>query len=110
MPHHDPTAVPALTYAWVTGLSLLSSLAGYLSRFNNGKEVKRPLLTFFQDICYCQLAGLSSYFVAQTLELSEMQSILLVSIGSHMGARFIGLLQNAMTKQISIGIKANQEE
>lgn len=110
MSHHDPSDVPLITWAWVAGLSLLSSIAGYLSRYNNGKPVKRPVLFLIQDIAYCELAGLSTYFMAQAANLTEMQAVLLVAIGSHMGARLIFLLQNIVAKQIRMNAAAEQEE
>lgn len=110
MAHQDPANVPLITYVWVVGLSLLSSVAGYLSRINSGKPVNRPAMQLLQDVCYCELAGLSSYFMAQTAELSEMQAILVVALGSHMGARLIFLMQNMLTRQLRTGIEAREEE
>ena len=108
MPHQDPSSVPLVTYIWVCGLSLLSALASYLSRYLGGGQSDKPILHLMMDVAYCELAGLTTYFFAQSAHMDEMKAILLVCLGSHMGARLMFALQNIVTKQIKLNITRDE--
>ena len=94
MSHQDPSQVPLITYLWVCGLSLLSAIAGYLSRYLGGGQSDKPVLHLIMDVAYCELAGLTTYFFIQAAHMDGMRSILLVCLGSHMGARLMFALHS----------------
>lgn len=110
MSHDSPDAVPLISYIWVCGLSLLSAVASYLSRYLGGQQSSKPVLHLIMDVCYCELAGLTTYFFAQSAHMEEMRAILLVCLGSHMGARLMFALQNIVTKQVRINLSQKSEE
>lgn len=110
MPHPEPSQVPLVSYLWVTGLSLLSAVAGYLSRYLSKRPPRNPLLYLALDISYALLAGLTTYFFAQSAHLDEMTAIVMVSIGSHMGARLMFTLQNVVAKQIRANALLHEDE
>jgi len=95
-----------ISYLWVTGLSLLSAIAGNLSRYLGKRPPRNPLLNFIMDVSYSLLAGLTTYFFAQSAKLDEMTAIVMVCVGSHMGARLLFSMQNVITRQM----KLNTEE
>ena len=81
--------LPLVTYAWVFGVSLLSGLATYCVRLTSGSVIKSPWVCFLQDIIYCQIAGLITYFLAVSAGTEGFLTAALVSCGSHMGARLV---------------------
>ena len=109
MAHQDPSSIPVVSYLWVIGLSLLSAIAGYLSRFLSEKPPSRPILALIMDVSYSLLAGLTTYFMGQASELPEMTVIVLVCIGSHMGARLLFSLQRLVHKQIRATLAVEEE-
>lgn len=78
-----------ITLAWVVGISFLSGLATYCVRLNGSVVLKNPWVCFFQDILYCQIAGLITYFLAVSAGADGFLVAGLVSAGSHMGARLV---------------------
>ena len=110
MPHKSPETVPFITYLWVCGLSMLSALASYLSRYLGNEHSNRPFLHLLMDVAYCELAGLTTYFFTQAANMEPMRSILLVCLGSHMGARLIFALQNIVAKQIKLNNISNETQ
>ena len=109
MSHQDPSTVPLVSYLWVVALSLLSAVAGYLSRFLSEKPPSRPVLALIMDVSYSLLAGLTTYFMGQASELPEMTIIVLVCIGSHMGARLLFTMQRLVQKQIKATLAVEEE-
>jgi hypothetical protein len=109
MSHQDPSSIPIVSYLWVIGLSLLSSVAGFLSRFLSDKPPSRPILALIMDVSYSLLAGLTTYFMGQASELPEMTIIVLVCIGSHMGARLLFSMQRLVQKQIRATLAVEEE-
>lgn len=95
MSHEDPSQVPLITYLWVCGLSLLSAIAGYLSRYLGGGQSDKPVLHLIMDVAYCELAGLTTYFFTQA---------------AHMGARLMFALQNIVSRQIRLNLAQKTEE
>ena len=110
MSHDAPESVPLITYLWVCGLSMLSAIASYLARFLEAKPPSRPLLHLFMDVAYCELAGLTTYFFTQAAHMDGMRSILLVCLGSHMGARLMFAIQNIVAKQVRMNLAPETEE
>lgn len=109
MSHQDPSTVPFLSYLWVMGLSLLSAVAGFLSRFLSNKPPRRPILALIMDVSYSLLAGLTTYFFGQASELPEMTIIVMVCVGSHMGARLLFSMQNMIARQIKANLDSEGE-
>lgn len=100
MPHTDPSTVPLATWIWVSGLSLLSGVATWLRRLQSGKPLKRPIATFAFDVVYCLLGGLTTYFLCEAAHLDGWQSAALISLGSHMGARLIFVLEGMFRERL----------
>ena len=110
MSHDAPETVPLITYLWVCGLSLLSAIAGYLSRYLGGGQSEKPVLHLIMDVAYCELAGLTTYFFTQDAHLGGMRSIMLVCLGSHMGARLMFAIQNIVTRQIQLNMTSPSDK
>jgi len=106
--------IPLITWLWVGGLSLLSGVATYLSRFKEGRKVRRPWLILIYDHVYCLMGGFLTFSLCMAAEFSEWWTVGFVSVGSHMGARLMfqmhGVLRSAIASMLNSMLKMVDEK
>lgn len=95
-----PDGLSELAYGWATWgvvivVSVWSGTANFVRKLRKG--VVRPfnLTEWFGEMLTCSLAGFITFLLCQLAHYNMPLTIVLVSIGSHNGARLVFLLERA---------------
>jgi hypothetical protein len=100
MSHRSPAEISLITYLLIAGWAMLGGLANYLNRIKIAGFTRHWLIELISDLVYSAFSGLITYFICNAYEVGEMETIVLVGMSGHMGARFIWALDRLITRSL----------
>lgn len=93
VPEKDPTTYSWLTYAWVTGLSMIGGFVNFAGKVRAGKARPFNLTELVGELVTSGFAGVLTFFLCESAGIGQTVSAVLIGIAGHMGTRAIFLME-----------------
>jgi len=90
-----------LTILWVSGLSLLGGLAGYIKKVNSGLIKRFSIVELVGELFISGFVGIVTFLLCDAANLDVRVTAALVGISGHMGSRAIFLLEQFINKKFN---------
>ena len=99
MPDKDPTSYSLLTYLWVFGLSSLGGIVSFLNKLKKGYARAFNIAEFIGEISASAFAGVITFWLCESSEISPLVTAALVGVSGHMGSRAILMFEEWLSKK-----------
>lgn len=94
----DPTSYSFLTYLWVIGISVLGGIVSFMRKVRERKARVFNVVEFIGEIAASALAGVITFWLCQSSEISQLTTAVFVAISGHMGSKALALLESWMER------------
>lgn len=88
-PGDGPESYPLATYAWVIVLSVWGGVANFLRKCREGKARAFNIVEFIGEVVSSALAGLITFFLAESSHINQVMTAAMVAVSGHMGTRLL---------------------
>ena len=95
----DPTSFSALTYAWVFSLAVLGGVVNFMQKLQKGYVRAFNMVEFIGEIVTSAFAGVITFWLCQSTEISPLVTAAMVGISGHMGSRAIFKFEDWLMKK-----------
>lgn len=105
-----PESYAWFTYLWVIGLSSLGGVVAFLRKVKEGNARAWNFAEFFGEIATSAFAGIITFFLCESSQLTPLMTAALVGITGHMGSRAIFLLEKFFSNKFPAPQQTEKDE
>ncbi|AXH14259.1 hypothetical protein CP985_09055 [Malaciobacter mytili LMG 24559] len=89
-----------LVFLWITTLSLLGGLVGYIRKLKEGRYERFSITELVGDLVISFFIGITTYFICKSAGFDDWLIAGLVGITSHMGTRGLVLIESMVEEYV----------
>lgn len=95
-----PEHIPIMTYLIVLILAGWGGVSAYLARLRSTPTMSFTFAELIGEVIISGFAGLLCFFLAESMGVDQLLTIMLVGVSGHMGTRFLHLLEKKLGQKL----------
>lgn len=96
----DPLSYPIKTYGLMLFVAVLGGVVSFYAKVRRGEVVAVSILHLIGEITTSAFAGLLTFWLCEYFNAPQLLTAPLVGIAGHMGAKAIGMLEDAAKRRL----------
>lgn len=95
----DPTSYSLITYAWVSGLTMLGGFVSYMRKVEQRSPKAFSMMELIGEIAASAFAGILTFWLCEHADIPPLLTAALVGISGHAGSRALFVLENWLKRK-----------